>query len=880
MEMHINTMDNSGTLVNEPTVHAENVAMGNFTQNFYPEKETNPTFSTIDFDHEEIYPDPTFTSTVFDLVLQKRILIIKGNDQFDQYSFGRLIAKKIYEFNSNLQTIELIQNEEDKSLNKQLLQQETGCIILLNGLHPRHIQYDFNDLIRICEEKQSYYIINTESSSNTWIKSGKAITDYWYDIPSGNYYNRPELTQWFIDRLTDKPLEFISYDKEITPQTLFSETITLSHIISELNTPQKLTIFLNMSRNSTVLFSDKKLIRIVENLRQSQEEIIAKWFNNLNSDHKIIALTTALFNGLYCAQYFEILTEMIKTSFWRQSEATLEALDYHNLDFLMAFFRFEGTDEGDLIVARNPTTRVNLLKTAMHQYPRHIEKALIIFSHIMQKSYERKNLNWELHGTGQKRALLRQVFIEATRDIGVNSLGNIEQIYLELAASNHHYIQGIAAKSLAQYRLFEEDDLLFDTINKWLKDNSIKQRMDLFLVDKTKLHEDTISAIKTTTIRTLAYAADYDQPNQLHQRIVEYLISFSTDYSEKVQLAISQVLPKFITHHAFQLRNEIFDFLMPNSNYSEAISTGLMQAYTSYPEKLKEVINHWLSICMKDESKENRREKTTFRDNALISILDTLQKIKVSENGFTLNELYALASNLLQIEKRSAVLNAVLQFMASIHEQDYTLAFDYIPKTIGQFNRHQRKEMIRLWTYQFIRQRANITDGEFKIVVFGEEYQAWNSFFKRPLTPIEETLFVWLNSDSKIAQRFATHTFLEISHLFEREELKQIKLHRAQQEELRIRLQKQKIANSQPKNIQQVAFNPGLGLWLRIKIFFYLLFEEKKNKQSLKEIIHLFLAERYSKMDLQMVVYKWQTRKKGNFSDKLAKWLEKLMRNI
>ena len=51
----------------------------------------------------------------------------------------------------------------------------------------------------------------------------------------------------------------------------------------------------------------------------------------------------------------------------------------------------------------------------------------------MQLSYKRKIDNWELHGTTEKRALLRQVFIESTRDIGVNELTNIESVYLELA---------------------------------------------------------------------------------------------------------------------------------------------------------------------------------------------------------------------------------------------------------------------------------------------------------------------------------------------------------------------------------------------------------------------------------------------------------------
>ncbi len=189
--------------------------------------------------------------------------------------------------------------------------------------------------------------------------------------------------------------------------------------------------------------------------------------------------------------------------------------------------------------------------------------------------------------------------------------------------------------------------------------------------------------------------------------------------------------------------------------------------------------------------------------------------------------------------------------------------------------------MVKLWVDQYVKQRAAITGGEFQVEVYGVKYETWDSLFRRPLTPIEETLFVWLNSDSKIAQRFATLTFLEIARLFEFEEYKQIKAHRAKMEELRVRLQAQKQNNTvNPNRPQTVEYNPGLNWWLRVKIFFYLLFESRQNQQSLKEIIRLFLAERYSKTDLQMVIYKWDTRKKGGLSSKLAKWLYKLLRHI
>ncbi|MFT5820556.1 MAG: hypothetical protein ACI8ZM_001799 [Crocinitomix sp.] len=882
METNIEKLDNAGTIITNSSIHAENINTGDQVQHFYEYNITNPSFSEIDFEQEEIYPDPIFSENIFTEVCKKRVLIIKGNDQFDHFSFGRNIAKRLGNEHPNHKIIELIQNEEDVALNGQLMQLDACRIILLNAIHPRHIQYDFNQLIQISEEKQSYFIINTATPESTWLKSGKIISEYWFTVPESGHYSKTDLMPWFIAKVQDQALPFFADLDKINAHTKFSENKTLTTLVESIRTPQKLTIFLNNCRSSQTLFTDKKLEQIITNLSQSQEDIETKWFNNLTQEQKIIALTTALFNGLFCNQYFEIIGHMIDTTFWRQSGKTLEALDYHNLEFLMVFFRFETTDEGDLLVARNPGTRVNLLRTALQQFPRHIEKALSVFSGVMQESYKKKHTNWDLHGTTQKRALLRQVFIETTRDIGINELTNIESIYLELAASEHDFIQGIAAKSLAQYRLYEQDDLLFETINKWLKADSIKKRIALFLNKNSSKKQDTVSAIKATTVRILAYAADYDQPNKLHKDIVEFLITFATDYSSKVQESVAKVLPKFIVHHAYQLRNEIFDSLMPNPNYSQAISEGLMNGYRDYPDTLKEVINHWLSICMQQHSEDNRRNKTTYRDNALISIINTLEKIEITDKGFSLKELYDIAVELLRTEKRGDVVRANLNFLAHLQQQDYALAYDYVPETITLFTREHRKNLVQSWTLQFMEQRKNLTDGQFYINVHGTEYPAWEKMLNRPLTALEETLFNWLNSTSKPAQKFATLTFLDIAHSFEKEEHDQILAYAVEAQQRKIRWLENQRSQSNKVRIQAptAAGNVGFGLWLRLKIFFYLLFEDKQTKETLKGIIHAFLAEPYSKKDLNYVIYKWKTRQKGNLSSKLAKWLGKLMRNI
>ncbi len=883
-ETKIENFDNTGSYVNEQNVNVtgSNVAQGDFIQNNhnYDYFESNPSFASINVDEQENTPVPLFAPQVFELILDKRVLILQGNTHFDQMTFGRAIVHYLVKKNEALSAIELIQNEENKTLINQFQTQDESQVVLLNGIHPRHIQYDLNQLVEIAERKHSYFILNIEHAAKTWTLSVPNCAEYWFEIPDNEVYDHQTLLKWFIGKINQRNLSFFTEDEEVTPTTLISDTKSVEQVVHEIGTPQKLLLFLNNLARSKKIFSDIKANKVITNLQQSQEEITLKWFNNLDVDQQIIAITAALFNGLFCTQYFEILSTMIEKTFWKQQQNTLEALDYCDLNFLLGFFKIEPTEEGDLLIARHNATRIHILKVALHYYPRHIQKALFIFSDIVKLSYKR-NQNWELHGTSQKRALLRQVFIESTRDIGLNALINIESIYLDLAASIHAYIQNIAAKSLAQYRLYDKDNLLFETLNKWLHNHSIKKQVDLFLQSGDGKNTETISSIKTTTVRALAYAADYDRPNKLHPEIVEYLTTFARDSNRTIQEAVANVLPKFIIHHTIQLRNEIFDILMPNEIYSEPISSGLMQAYANYPRNTKEVIDHWLSICMTDSSKDNRRYKTTFRDNALISILRTLQKIELSEEGFQLKDLYEIANELLKTEKREAVINANLHLIAYLHQKNYSLAYTQIPNTFARFSRKQRSNMVKYWTLQFIEQRKYLPGGEFTINVINEDFPAWDKLRKRPLTAIEETLFTWLNSNSKIAQKFATLTFLEISRSFENEEFRKMKLYRIEE-------QKRQVRSAEARRNQEITARQqatpisqrGLGFWLRIKIFFFLLFEDKETKASLKDIIETFIAEPYSKKDLQFVVYKWRVREKGSLSSKLAKWLSKLMTNI
>ena len=369
----------SNTHINQQTVTDSTIAMGgDITQNIYHNTlDSNPTFSAVELHNDAYSPLPLYTAEVLEKWQKKRVLIIKGNNQFDLASFARQLTHRLKELMPHCRPIELVQNEENSSITEQLKKRNQHQIIILNDLHPRHIQYDFSRLVALCEAKQSYYIILTETSQQTWSKAGSVVENFWYSIPEQDLYDETEVEKWFIELLADSPPLFFSEETPISNTTLVSESKQVQFVLRTLLTPQKLRVFLSLLKQRKQLFSDTRLQEILANINSGPADIISKWFHNLTHDQKVIAICAAIFNGLFCHQYFELLTTMSGSSFWKESNGKISALDYHDLDFLSAFFRYEPMDEGDLLVTRNSSTRVHLIRAAIDHYPRHIEKALI-----------------------------------------------------------------------------------------------------------------------------------------------------------------------------------------------------------------------------------------------------------------------------------------------------------------------------------------------------------------------------------------------------------------------------------------------------------------------------------------------------------------------
>ncbi len=885
--MTTQTRDNGSqnTVISADSIQAENLAMGDFHQHLYSDK---PQLVRVYFgDSDQEYLPPNYFETLFRQTADKRIVFISGDNVLSKTDLARHLSSKIIQQNpfKEFKIVELLQENEHSDartsifdiLNKEHCEQK---VVLLTDLHPEKIDYNFDKLLDYAVDHSCVFIISVNHSLETWKKAGTLVGDFWFNIPDGRHYSEEQLLDFFLLQLEKNPPVFMDDNSSTSStNTLLSATLTVQSVIDRFNSLDQVNLFLKYYVGLPEFPSDRKVIELIEALCNGHAQMVRSWFYQLTHRNKIIALSAALFDGLLIDQYFEALNNITAETFWETSDPSLKALDYFHLSFLDTFFLIQTRGEQQYILSKTPLIKSILLELGKTEYRRHFKTAFQAFYTFMNNTYSRKSINWELYGTPSKRVLIRRSYTETLRDTGSLEFNLVENQLLELAASGNAYLQSICAKAMAQWRLSGNEELFFKTLKSWQEDTDIEERIkELFdrnTRDTTTDNVNAIDLIKTTAVLALGHASYYDQPNKLHEKIIEGMVHFAQETYSHVSKSIHQALPQFIHHHSQQLQHTIFETLMPKDSLREPIVKGLLLAIQDYPEQVSGALQRWFDGCMEDASRLNRRQQPTQRDNRLIIILNVLEQADLSKNELFINEkVYThFLIPLLQQEKRNEVLSHVLNLLAKIHSYNFELAARFSAKTIGVLTKNQRLFLVVQWGKIYSQQRLETADKTYERD--DTTYALWTDQQARPLTSIETVLYQWMESDSTM-RRFATLVFLEIAQSYDRFESRALDQHQqAIQQQLIWEMQQVQTAPA-AKPAPPAEIN--LHLFLRIRIFFYFLFASNENKYLLKDTLLLFLnVNRYTSADLERLIQRWQRSEQKGITSKLAKWLYKFL---
>jgi ribosomal silencing factor RsfS len=834
----------------------------------------------------EIEFKPLVTNQVSQTILTDRVIIISCESSIDMIDYQNSIVERI-KIKSDHDVFELVENQDGQSILPHLIKEEDKGIYLLSEIDTFHIKFDLKQLLEIAVRKDFYLIITTNSPKSRWQLAGNQLDSLWVELDSENLYD----SNCFRNKLREELflIPFIQEPKRSGAFILISDKLTSEEALRVINRPIKLILFLEGYNQFEKLPSDNELNSLLEQIEGRPEEIIERWFGRLPHTKKLIAIAFALFDGVRITQFFEAITRLLqKKSVWMVSAPELAAIDLKDISFLEPFLHEDFTRNEGSIISSRPDYRRVIFQTLWKTHRRHLMDIFPNIIEMIAESYQRNTTNWELFGTPERRSTIRKSFVNAISDLGSINIDAAESILLDLAANGHFYVQNLVASSLVRWRAINKDEQFFNLLQRWQQDNTVITLVKEKLARREKTLDNysqnstvAIERIKCTVAITLSRAAEYDRKNALDPRLIQIYGEIASDDSEAVQFTIEKSLPKFIHNHILQLKPLLFENLMKKARYRTAISEGLMMAFNDNPQETKSLIDEWLDQCRHDQSLENQREKASYRDNILMTIIGVLIEVLNDlelRSLYPQDQLYKMIIELLQNEGRTTVRELVLDLTASLMEQNCSDALSHIQDIAKTFKKDERGSFIDKLTIIYAYQRAELVGGHARWEVFpGEFIPVWLEGNSRPLTAMESEMIEWVNSPNPVAKKIAVLFFLNISSTVEERELvfiREEKARRINERELKIKRENARgMVITAPKTSQV-----GLSFMLKVKIFLMLLFESKENKRVLKDMLRfLFNVKGYKTLHIRMMNQKWKKHDPNRLAGKLGNWLDRLM---
>ena len=851
---------------------------------------------------EEQLPEPVFTEAVKEQLLLQHIQILAGGQGFDKEGFLHQIAHSLQGgILDGYPLRELRDNPESQNIIRLIAREERPSVFLLPRIHPQHLGYDLQGLQEVAASRKHYLLLSTEAAAPVWQLSPVQASHYWFEVPTEELYDPAELCHFLLHTLSslEAQPEWIP-GKLSADDSLVAGGRSIASLCKQLNTPLQARLLARLLSLESDAPTPERLQELLTQVSDSTESLIGRWFHSLPMHQQLIALAATLCEGMYDDQFFSVVNEAVR-GFWEYRDQRLRCLDYCDLDFLLPFFELEAIhDEKRVMRSRFSGQRTGLIHAAWNSHRRHLLDMLPQLVGLVFRTVKLDQIDFERFGTMDRRSVLRETISKTLSDVGTISLPVVQSPLLELIASGNTTISRVAAKALARWRELGEEELLFGTLERWQRSEEIKELVEELqksarLKDfrKQNIGARSLSIIRANTVMVLSYTAAYDQPNQLHERIISQLSYLAQERDHTVQKAINEALPRFIHHHVFQMRELLQEQFIRYDDMQEAIGIGLAKAYIDYPKDLRRSIDHWLEEAMQEESADNRRQKMTFRDKLLSTVLAFWQEIDFlpaaeeedAQERYTLSEVLDLLAQLYAREGRDRLRQQIKTTAFLLMQKDWNLAGRYISTYCDALS-PEATQVIDLLYASYVAERKALGGGDYTLRFGREEdmddYTIWLDADARPLTYTEKALFRWLEKGDENLRRLAAWAFTQIAALFEAAEQEAVA-------KLRWELQQQsRVVRTVIEEVPGIKLParkafirpmlPILNLWTRLMVLLILWDEGNENRDRLKSMYRYLLYRKQTTLpEMALALQKWKMRGTEPVQQ-LGGWLEELIR--
>lgn len=809
-------------------------------------------FSEINLDPHAVsdYPEPNFTEGLLDHFNNQKLLILGGNYEFDKSSFAHHLAWKLNQKHKDFKVVEWIDKAENSNVFTSIVEETESSILLFNQITPHDVNYDIRRLEQLCRTYNHYLIITTDLPSHSWKLPEDILSNFWFEIPTKGIFSNEVLVKFLLKEFRDnkRRYPFLLDQNSIEHNTKIAGKHNVFSVAFQLKTIEKIRVFCRYLQAETSEISERKVGQIIEKITSNKLDIISQWFQTLTNKEKEVALALSIFDGLYDDQFFGA-TERLVNQVWKIRDTKLLSLDYTDLDSLLGFFNIQGLNASTkIILSRFPNQRQEFLRTIWFSHRRQLLSALPILEQIIIESVDNKSRDWELYGTVRRKEKIQNVISETLSDIGIIHLPVVENTLLTLAANDNSKIQLVTAKALARWRAFDKEKQLFDTLGRWQRETAFRKfiktiRSQLTGKNESETENTPLDYIKATMALTLAFAANYDPPNQLSDQFQKRFKELIYDDSTLVKQRMSDTtVPHLIQNHLEQLEPILFKMLR-KKRYRRAVSAGMANAYQFNPEGVEKVVKKWLEYCEKNKNKISYEGYTSFRDKVLMTVILTLARIKY-ENENTLNaaNAYQLISQLQEKDNHVPINGYYLYFIEQqLITHDSAINRDIL-KVISRLDYLVRDKLIGILVELYLNQRL-AQEGSEKTFTFGKiDLPVWIKD-KRPLTEIEKILVSWLKEDNPIGQEIAMDTLIEYAEKIDGPEKEEIELYVKEKAEDKKEVDTTKV---QPVRINPIKQAPR-NIWSRIMEILTLGKYEGNLKKYIKNLLPILVSQKQMK---------------------------------
>lgn len=549
-----------------------NTSTGEFTVNL------NAQLVRLSFEQQQerfaqtAYAVPIFSDKLVDRMLVEgadRILLVGGRPGFDKQKFitylGYLLAQSNGPEPIDVLPLFMWKNSLELSGILVEIQKKTApAIFLIPSLIS--LKEDFlSELNHLIKENGGYVILSCEDPERLSL-SIKAKSTYCYSLDvETQLFSVKQIADRLCEKFTSLGFHnrFHQSIQRFDAKTVLdvSEVYTVEGLAEELK-------YLTLEQAGALIDSLSSTTNKLD--RSSFSEAISKevntqfeqWILSLEEREQLIVLGMLLLDGLQEDQFFATMQILIDRG-WHWLDEKLRAFDYFEVFKLNSFFSLES----ETLTNSLPNREEILAKTFWRTHKRHILSALEVLKELVYFSVSTRSAvsHPELFKTITLRDNFCYQMARTFSDIGLVSEETIQDILIGFAINPDEEIQLVAARTLAFWKLKDNEERVFNTLDLWQDQEG--QLVFTLIANNLQVEDsesqeeiqqllDAITAVNSTTALTLGELADLYPANELPEELIARLKHIADYGNDEVIKRLKIVLPDVVAKHIVQLQTQ------------------------------------------------------------------------------------------------------------------------------------------------------------------------------------------------------------------------------------------------------------------------------------------------------------------------------------